>query len=182
MKKLSKKKIALICAVVLTLLASTGATLAYFSDYEVALGEAKVLLSDRTEIQEEVTDKGKTIKLINTSKEGEGADVVVRVAIYGPDEMIVNVGEGWTEKQDDGYYYYNGILKPLSQDGTPKPENMTTEIEALIKDIPTTIDLSDLEIIVVQESAIATYDSAGNLQTPVGWNYTPEVPAVQVNY
>ena len=173
MKKLSKKKIALICAVVLTLLASTGATLAYFSDYEVALGEAKVLLSDRTEIHEEVTDKGKTIKLINTSKVGEGADVVARVAIYGPDEMIVTVGEGWTEKQDDGYYYYNGILKP---------QEMTTEIEVLIKDIPTTIDLSDLEIIVVQESEIATYDSAGNVERPDGWNYTPKASADPVNY
>ncbi len=173
MKKLSNKKIALICAVVLTLLASTGATLAYFSDYEAALGEAKVLLSDRTEIEEELQDNEKTIRIVNTSKEGEGADVVVRVAIYGPDKMEVSLGEGWTTKQADGYYYYNGILKP---------QEKTTDIKASVKNVPKTIDVSDLEIIVVQESEIATYDSAGNVQTPKGWSYTPKASAEPVNY
>ena len=177
MKKLSNKKIALLCAVVLTLLASTGATLAYFSDYEVALGEAKVLLSDRTEIDEELNDNEKIISIVNTSEENKGADVVVRVAIYGPDigdnKMEVTVGKGWTEKQSDGYYYYNGILKPTER---------TSQIKANVSKVPKTIDMKDLEIIVVHESAIATYDSAGNVQAPEGWNYTPKASADPVNY
>ena len=170
MKKLRNKKFALICAVVLTLMVSSGVTLAYFSDYETALGEAKINLSDRTEIHEEVTDKEKKISIKNTGTE-EFADVVVRVAIYGPDEMKVTLGDGWTE--NGGYYYYDQILKPGDE---------SSQITANIEDIPKTIDLSELEIIVVHESAPVTYDSQGNVQKPEGWDYIPSITAPDVEY
>ena len=170
MKKLRNKKFALICAVVLTLMVSSGVTLAYFSDYETALGEAKISLSDRTEIHEEVTDKEKKISIKNTGTE-DFADVVVRVAIYGPDEMKVTLGDGWTE--NGGYYYYDQILKPGDE---------SSQITANIEDIPKTIDLSELEIIVVHESAPVVYDSQGKVQKPDGWGYIPDITAPAVEY
>ena len=170
MKKLRNKKFALICAVVLTLMVSSGVTLAYFSDYETALGEAKINLSDRTEIHEEVTDKEKKISIKNTGTE-DFADVVVRVAIYGPDEMKVTLGDGWTE--NGGYYYYNKVLKPGEE---------SSQITANIEDIPKTIDLSELEIIVVHESAPVVYDNQGKVKQPDGWGYIPDITAPAVGY
>lgn len=177
MKKLRNKKFALICAVVLTLMVSSGVTLAYFSDYEIAQGEAKIKLAYQTEIEEEVTDTEKTITIKNTSDKETGGDVVVRVAIYGPDKMKIDLGEGWSQKQTDGYYYYNKILKPGEGD-----ESSSSSIKASIEDIPKTIDLSEMEIIVVHESAPVVYDSQGKVQKPDGWGFIPDITAPPVKY
>ena len=173
MKKLRNKKFALICAVVLTLMVSSGVTLAYFSDYEIALGEAKIKLAYQTEIHEDVSKTEKTITIKNTSDEETGGDVVVRVAIYGPDKMDVPACKGWTEKKADGYYYYKSILKP-GEESSP--------ITANIEDIPKTIDLSEMEIIVVHESAPVVYDSQGKVQKPDGWGFIPDITAPPVKY
>ena len=45
-----------------------------------------------------------------------------------------------------------------------------------------TIDLSEMEIIVVHESAPVTYDSQGNVQKPEGWGYIPSITAPDVEY
>ena len=158
MKSGRLKLIIAVLAVILALSASSGVALAYFSDYEPALGERTLLLNDETQIEEEVTDTEKTIKIVNTGKSA----VVVRVAIYGPEGMKVEADSHWKKSGD--YYYYDQVLAPGES---------TTSIKASIADIPVTADMEEFEIIVNHESAIATYqyiDGKNVVQNPPGWN------------
>ena len=66
MKSGKLKLIIAVLAVILALSASSGVALAYFSDYEPALGERTLLLNDETQIEEEVTDTEKTIKIVRS--------------------------------------------------------------------------------------------------------------------
>ena len=166
MKLTRKKKLIAAAAVVLALIASTGLTVAYFSDYEAAMGEVILHMSGETQITEEVTDTSKEIAIVNTGKEGD-ANVVVRVSIYGPDGMDVDYDKNDWEKRGD-YYYYKGILKPTQQ---------TSKITASVADIPVTADLSQFDIIVTHESAIAAYNENNKVKTPDGWDYIPDISA-----
>lgn len=158
MKPGKLKLIIAVLAVILALSASSGVALAYFSDYEAALGERTLTLNDETQIEEEVTDTEKTIKITNT---GDTA-VVVRVAIYGPDGMKVEASSHWKKSGD--YYYYDQVLEPGAS---------TETIKASVADIPVTADMSEFEIIVDHESAIATYsyvDGRNVVNSPAGWD------------
>lgn len=159
----NKKLIIAIIAVVLTLLTSTGVTLAYFSDYETAMGEVTLNLNGQTEIYEEVTDTQKVIRIFNTGD----ANVVVRVAVYGPEGMKVTADDEHWQKHG-GYYYYDMVLKAGESTGT---------ITADITGIPVTEDLSEFDIIVNHESAIAVYDEENTVKKPDGWDYIPMIKA-----
>jgi predicted ribosomally synthesized peptide with SipW-like signal peptide len=159
----NKKLIIAVIAVVMTLLASTGVTLAYFSDYETALGEVALNLSGETQIAEEVTDTQKVVKIVNTGD----ANVVVRMAIYGPEGMKITIDDDHWKKQGD-HYYYDKILKPGETTGS---------ITADISGIPVTADLDEFEIIVNHESAIAVYDMNNTVKKPDGWDYIPTIKA-----
>ena len=158
MKSGKLKLIIAVLAVILALSASSGVALAYFSDYEPALGEKTLTLGDETQIEEEVTDTEKTVKIVNT---GDTA-VVVRVVIYGPDGMKITADSHW--KKNGDYYYYDQVLAPGES---------TTTIKASVADIPASADMSAFEIIVNHESAIATYknvDGKNVVQSPAGWD------------
>lgn len=166
MRRKGKKTYIAILAVVLTLLASTGVTLAYFSDYETAMGEVTLHLNGETQITEEVTDTQKVIRVVNTGQAGD-ASVVVRVAVYGPDQMKVTAEDShWQEK--DGYYYYDRILAP---------GETTSALTADVTGIPTTADMAAFDIVVTHESAIAAYDENNQVKTPEGWDWIPVIKA-----
>lgn len=166
MKHGKKITIIAVVAVVLTLFASVGVTLAFFSDYETALGEVKVHLNGQTTIQEEVTDTEKVISIFNDSTD-PGANVVVRVIAYGPDGMTVTPADGHWIKNGD-YYYYDQVLKPGEH---------TSNLTASVKDIPVSENMPAFDIVVNHESAIATYDENNNVQKPDGWNFIPTIKA-----
>ena len=166
MRNWTKMKILAIVAVAALLFTTTGITLAYFSDYEPAAGEAVLGLSGHTVIDEKVTDTEKTIKI--HSPENNTADVVVRIAIYGPDELTdgdkengdISLGKGWIKSKNSEYYYYDKLLAPGES---------TTEIVASIKGLPLTVELSDVEIIVQHETAVAVYKDDNTVKCPDGW-------------
>ena len=162
MNVLKRNTVIVLIAVLLVLGASVGLTAAYFSDYEDQLGVAKLNLSGETVIEEDVTDTEKTIKIKNTGTPGESASVVVRIQIFGPDGMTIpegSIGAGWVKGGD--YYYYNKVLAPGEE---------TTSITASVKDLPVDVDLSEFDIIVVQESATAVYDENNVVKCPSGWS------------
>ncbi len=165
-KRRNRKGIIAVVAIVLALTASVGLTVAYFSDYETAMGEVSLNLSGETQITEEVTDTQKVIKVVNTGSEGD-ADVVVRLSVYGPDGMKVRVDdEHWSKAKDSDWYYYDKVLAPGETTGS---------ITASIEDLPVDTDLSKFDIIVNHESAIAVYDENNTVKKPEGWDYIPTI-------
>jgi len=155
MKKFRNKKILTIAAILLVLVTAVGLAGAFFSDYEHAIGQATFTLGGDTTIEEEVTDTEKTIKILNR---GDG-EAFVRLCVYGPDEMVVTPGEGWS-KGDGGFWYYNQVLPSGGE---------TSSIVASIANIPVTVDLSEFDIIVVHESVPVVYDTEGKADMQASW-------------
>ena len=165
MRTLGRKHITLIIAVAMVLFVSVSATLAYFSDYDTAQGEKTLVLSGQTTIEETPKDDSKDIKITNVSK--DDVDMVVRVRVIGPVKIDFNPGTGWVQKQqDDEWWYYNKVLA--------KGES-TSNLFAGWK-IPENSDLENFDVVVVHESAIATYDG-NKVAKPAGWDYIPVIEA-----
>ena len=88
---INKKAILLAISFALVLSLSVGTAFAYFSDYATAKGGAAITLGGKTDINEDVNGKIKTISIENTGE----TDVVVRVKIFGQTD-IKEVGDGWS--------------------------------------------------------------------------------------
>ena len=162
MRTLGRKQITLIIAVAMVLFVSVSATLAYFSDYDTAQGEKTLVLSGQTTIEENPKDDSKDIKITNVSK--DDVDMVVRVRVIGPVTINFNPGAGW--EQNGEWWYYNKVLA--------KGES-TSNLFAGWK-IPKDSDLENFDVVVVHESAIATYDG-NKVAKPAGWDYIPVIEA-----
>ena len=152
---INKKAVLLAISFALVLSLSVGMAFAYFSDYTTAKGGATITLGGQTDIDEEVVDKTKTISIENTGQ----TDVVVRVKIFGQ-TTIDEVGNGWT-LEDDGYWYYNKVLKPT------EPNKSTTNIVATAVAPEGQVD--NYDVVVVHESAQVTYGTDGKIKVPTGW-------------
>lgn len=142
MKNITLSKKLLVIAIALSLLVSTGLTLAYFSDYTKTEGKASLALTGKTEIEEKFEGNNKLITIHNTGD----IDMVVRVQVFGPDGMTIS-GDKWEENKENGFWYY--------EDAIP-PKGASSVLEAVVGDVPVDPD-NDLEIIVVHESAPAVY-------------------------
>ena len=160
MKKINKKTLMLF-ALVLSLSVTVGATLAYFSDYEQASGGATLNLGGKTELTEGSNENEKDIVIKNTGK----TNMIVRVGIYGPDEMAAPVMKGdWIhskiEDGGDGMYYYGKVLKPGEDTGAGNlVAKMTFTWEGEEPDYY-------FEVTVVHEGAQAIYDENNHLIAP----------------
>lgn len=153
-----------LCAAILVVLASVGGALAYFSDYDHAIGQATLHMNGETRIDEGSSDSEKNIVIENT---GDAA-VVVRVAVYGPDQMqIPDSVTGW-EKQGD-FYYYQDILQP----GEKTADAINASIELTDREKAEFGD--SFSISVVHESALVVFDDNGQVQKPSGWDYIPTI-------
>jgi predicted ribosomally synthesized peptide with SipW-like signal peptide len=154
MKAFNKKSILTVIAAALVLSLSMGLTFAYFSDFEAAKGGAQLTLGSQTHIDEEVSDKGKTIVIQNTGT----TDVVVRVGVYGPSTMSVTDVSGDKWEYDNGFWYYTEVIKV---------DGESTRLVAEIKAPKGQID--NFDVVVVQECAQVVYDKEGNIKVPEGW-------------
>ena len=162
MRTLGRKQITLIIAVAMVLFVSVSATLAYFSDYDTAQGEKTLVLSGQTTIEETPKDDSKDITIKNVSK--DDVDMVVRVRVIGPVTINFNPGAGWEQNGD--WWYYNKVLA--------KGES-TSNLHAGWE-IPENSDIGNFDVVVVHESAIATYDG-NKVAKPEGWDYIPVIEA-----
>ena len=156
MKAFNKKSILAVIAAALVLSLSMGMTFAYFSDYEAAKGGAQLTLGAQTHIEEDVTDKGKTLVIQNTGD----TDVVVRVGVYGPSTMSVEdvSGENWAYDAGTGFWYYTKVI-PAGKE--------STALDATITAPEGQID--NFDVVVVQDCAQVVYDEAGSIMVPEGW-------------
>ena len=153
------KTIVIVVAAAMVLFASIGAALAYFSDYDKAIGEKEIVLGGQTKIWEDPQDDSKTIRIDNVSKDNVG--MIARVKVIGPVEIDYpkdKVGEYW-EQKDDGWWYYTRVI--------PQGESSTDLFATWSLD--DVADLEDFDVVVVHEAAIATYDAANNVIIPDGW-------------
>ncbi len=153
----NRKLLTVIIAAILCMTVSVGIAVAYFTDYESARGGAVLKLTGQTEIQEEVKDNQKIVKIENVGE----TDMIVRVMVYG-DERYLEVPEAknW-KKGEDGAYYYSSILKP--------GESTDPELLANIKEHEPG-DESTFDVIVVHEANRVIYDEDQKLEVPAGWD------------
>ena len=172
MKAISKRKFIALLAVMMLIIASVGATVAYFSATDTAEGAAMLNLKGETKIDE--GDKEfKQIVITNTGK----ADLIVRVKLFGVDDtlMDVTIPSGWAAG-DNGWYYFKTVLP-----GGQSPQATTgSPIEVKLKENLTPKQIAELgdsfEVTVVHEATPIVYDE-GTLVLPVDWNLPSGVPA-----
>lgn len=108
-----KKKMIIVSLALLMTLAVAGTTFAWFYSGDSSIGSKSL-----TTIQVETIGENENVHVQN---KGTG-DVCVRVRIIpqwsDPNLSVsninlnLNIGDDWTDKQVDGYYYYKHILKP----------------------------------------------------------------------
>ena len=157
MKKANKRFLLTICAVTLSLCVTVGVAFAYFTDYEMARGTAVVKLSGQTVIDEQFEELDKVITILNN---GEG-DVIVRVGVYGPDEMKYEFDSGdWYHSETDGFWYYKHVLHAGSS---------TSPLKVLVGGIPVGEATAEMDITVVHESLPLAAGDDGYYIVPDGW-------------
>ena len=157
MRRLTRKTIVLLVAVIMTLSVSVGMTIAYFSDTAAAEGGAVLLLQGQTEINETPEEGKKTISITNIST--DPVDMVTRVKVFAPVEITPTLGSGWADG-GDGWWYYTEALAP--GDST---SNLVVTWEVKESD-----HLENYDVVVVHESAVATYTEDGqSILQPAGW-------------
>ena len=157
MKKANKRFLLTICAVTLSLCVTVGVAFAYFTDYEMARGTAVVKLSGQTVIDEQFEDLNKIVTVLNN---GDG-DVIVRVGIYGPDEMEYKYDSGdWYHSKTDGFWYYKHVLHAGSS---------TSPLKVLVEGIPVGEATAEMDITVVHESLPLAAGDDEYYIVPDGW-------------
>lgn len=161
--KESYKKIAFaLLAAVILFTVSPRLTAAYFSDTDEGEGQAVIHLKYHTDIEEGNDNVEKNIVIKNSV---DGAPVMVRAYIFGPETMTVTVKPNW-ELRSDGWYYWTEILYP----GQSTDENTlkaTVKFETLGPD--QLIELGDeFNITVVHEAAPVVYEGE-NVVLPSDW-------------
>lgn len=160
----------------LTVGLTVGKAMAYFTTYARSEGIASVSLDfPHVDVEETVTNLTKHITIVNTGE----ADCYVRVKVLAgekyQEQLAFTLGDGWGERQEDGYFYYHKILK--AQGTEPESDTRTTVLDAAIalKDqtgamaggVASEVEkdgLKDFNIIVVAECTPVFYDSQGNAQ------------------
>lgn len=162
-----RKLLVMALSLLLCMSVSIGLAFAYFTDYENARGGAILHLKGQTWIEEEVDENSKTVVIKNVDE----PDMVVRVMIIADQDHLdeVKLGDGWTGPDEDGWYYYNKVLKG----STDRDGDETTKLIATVK-VDGNEDINDFDIVVVQEAERVTYeqDADGNnvVSIPAGWN------------
>lgn len=192
MKKLNKKYI--IIAVALLLCLSTGLTLAFVSKPSNILTNMFHVSTIESIIEEPdpVVKDGKIDKKPVVYNTGTG-DALVRVRItvspdslwiaHGTDcKLNINIDENlWKYNNDDGYYYYQGILKPdtnSEHDDPSKGAVVFTEVTGATNEDGTwkLDDVDNFNIGIYQETiaATATSDEGTPIHAEVDGQYNDD--------
>lgn len=161
-RHMHKKAILTAAAVALAAGVSVGTAAAYFTTYATASGGVQINLGFTTTVPEEtVSDWTKHVKVTNTGDH----ECYVRVKAFAGETyqsgLTYSDTDGKWKPGEDGYYYYSDIVPPKG-----------TTSELLIK-IDRKDSETDFNVIVVQESTIVIYDSAGNPKAD--WNQILDV-------
>ncbi len=136
----------------------------YFTDNSYATGSMKVSVEPSTDIQEDMEDGSKMIRIVNNAD--SAVPVFVRVRIFANEQYLAGTpsGEDW-KQGDDGYWYYTA--------GAIDPGESTSDLQVKIEwpvfdDEGEAIDHSgeNFNIIVVYEATPEQYKN-GELVDPM---------------
>lgn len=152
----NNKLLIIALSLILCMTVSIGLAVAYFTDYEAAKGGAVLQLTGQTEIEEEIKENEKIVKINNTGE----TDMVVRILVFSNEKFttVNDDGTNWI-KGSDGNYYYGKVLKAGQS---------TTELTITVKGRSTPKDPIDYDITVVHESERVLYDG-NKVAIPEGW-------------
>ncbi len=139
-------------AIILILAANLPLAWGYFSTYTEAKGGVRLQPRETdTEIKEDVSDWTKRVVISNTGEEA----LYIRARAFAGSEykLTYTTGGNWTAG-NDGFYYYNDILKPGQE---------TPELLVKIENPPENpVEGQEFNVVVVYESTPVRYDEAGN--------------------
>ena len=129
-----RKWVLVLLTFALIISASIQPAIAYFTTYVRAKGGHPVSMGDTTTIEEpDVSNWKKTVVIRN--KEGS-EPVFIRVKVIYTDLSgklgFTAAGDGWTQVQGDGYYYFSSV-NPTTSEVTVK--NPITDIERTVKEM-----------------------------------------------
>ena len=132
--------------------AGIGSAWSYFTTYARAEGGYPVSFGPDTEIEEEISNWQKTVRIRNKSG---SVPVYVRVRAFcgaAYDLVFTDPDNKW-EQGGDGYWYYKDIVN-AGQDTAP--------LQIRINGVPADItDASAFNVVVVYEYNLAKYDKNG---------------------
>ena len=159
MRSFNRKSFIAFLAAAMLVVSTVGFTTAYFSATSDAAGSARVALGSQTTIDEGTSETAKEIVIKNTGE----TDVIVRVAFYGPDKLVIENTDNWNKVGD--WYYYKSVVPVGGNTGTPK---LTAKLGDLSdKELA---ELGDsLQVTVVHESAPVVYKGS-SIKVPEGWD------------
>lgn len=148
-----------VLAVCLCAAAAVGVSLAYYTDTSNATGSVPFSVSPGTEITETFDGMNKDITIKNEAT----TPVVVRFKAVYPSADFATVtvessSANWVVlNEDDGWIYY---AQPLM--GGAETDQLDVKVDPR-DDAPSSFDIT-----VIQQSAYAVYDAAGNLTATFG--------------
>ncbi|MBR2683944.1 MAG: hypothetical protein IKE22_11845 [Atopobiaceae bacterium] len=148
-------------AATLALGATLQPALAYLTGNARSVGQVPVEPFKTTTIITEPVD-GLT-KSVTISRDEDSAPVYVRVRVVKGETFGIdaNPGEGWSYNDEDGWWYYDGVL----DEDNPS----TTTLALTVTDVPEgTLDGEYFDIIVIHECTLVQYDEAG--EPYADWN------------
>ena len=163
-----------VLAVVLVLSASIGSAVAYFTTYATARGGYVIHLGGRTEIEEDIVNNRKTVRIFNRAQSDEDIGkypVFVRVKAFadsdGTLDYDANAGSLW-QPRNDGYWYYQ---KAIYAGTSEHPEGAVTD-PAFLVDVKANRTLKEgeiLDVVVVYDSIPAVFNADGSPDLDTAW-------------
>ena len=182
-----------VLAVVLVLSASIGSAVAYFTTYATARGGYVIHLGGRTEIEEDIVNNRKTVRIFNRAQSDEDIGinnrktvrifnraqsdedigkypVFVRVKAFtdsdGTLDYDANTGSLW-QPRNDGYWYYQ---KAIYAGTSEHPEGAVTDPFVVTINLNRTLkEGEELDVIVVYDSVVAVFNADGSPDLDTAW-------------
>ena len=162
-----------VLAVVLVLGASIGSAVAYFTTYATARGGYVIHLGGWTEIEEDIVNNRKTVRIFNRAQSDEDIGqypVFVRVKAFtdsdGTLDYDANAGSLWQPRNDGYWYYQKAIYAGTSEhpeDAVTDPFVVTINLSRALK------EGEELDVIVVYDSVAAVFNADGSPDLDTAW-------------
>lgn len=149
---------------------------AYFTTYAFAKGGLQIALGPTKNRIEDNYERGK--KEVGIQNTGDEFDCYVRVKVLAPqwmwDDGILSdegiSGEGWSKNDEDGYWYYNAILKPGE---TSNSLFVTTDWMKTGEELEEFKQSCD--VVIVDEFTMVRYDENGDPWADWKWEKGSDV-------
>ena len=164
-----KKRHLILTALVFALIisATIQPAIAYFTTYVRAKGGIEISVGDTTKIREEYSG---WIKRVFISNEEGSEPVFIRAKVLYSGKYSISVqGDGWTELQEDKYYYYGTSASALT---VLEGGEETKELTVSITGVPTKETDKDafdrlkdgegFSVTVIYESTPVRYNEGGS--------------------